>query len=93
MVGGDNSVSPERRKTEGVAIRGLLSRLSRQKQASHDKEMDKMPKLERRHISASVPNLSSLDPKRKDASTMINREGDRRASMTMRVDEEDGLFV
>ena len=93
VVGGDNSVSPERRKTEGVAIRGLLSRLAWQKQASHDKEMDKMPKLERRHISASVPNLSSLDPKRKDAPTTINRDGDRRASMTMRVDEEDGLFV
>lgn len=90
-----NNISPERRKTEVVAIRGLLSRLARQKQASHDKELDKMPKLERKNISASVPNLSSLDPKRKEVPTMIIRDGDSRRSLTLRVDEEEeeGLFV
>jgi hypothetical protein len=91
--GGDNTISPERRKTEGVAIRGLLSRLARQKQASHEKELEKMPKLERRSISASVPNLSSLDPKRKDLPTIFSRESDSRRSLTSRVDEEEGLFV
>jgi hypothetical protein len=92
---GDDSISPERRKSEVVAIRGLLSRLARQKQASHDKELDKIPKLERRNISASVPNLSLLDPKRKDVPTMLHREDDNesRRSLTLRVDEEEGLFV
>ncbi len=92
---GDDSISPERRKSEVVAIRGLLSRLAWQKQASHDKELDKMPKLERRNISTSVPNLSSLDTVRKNFPTTVHREGDNesRRSLALRVDEEEGLFV
>lgn len=92
LEGGCTTNSPERRKTEVVAIRGIFSRLSRTRQASREKELDKMPKLERRSISASVPNLSSLDPKRKDFASMI-REGDNESRRSLREDDEDGLFV
>jgi len=69
-------------------IRGILSRLSRPKQAvtgvrpfpsiiSHGKELDKLPELEKKNEiplskSISVPNLSSLDSKTNDSAVDFN---------------------
>jgi len=82
-------------RTEGAAIRGILSRLSRPKQSSHCKELENLPKLEKKsaaHIkqSSSVPNLSSWDiPKAKDfAITDFIHEGDSESRHS-----NEGLFL
>ncbi|KAL7533136.1 hypothetical protein ACHAXR_005065 [Thalassiosira sp. AJA248-18] len=92
-------LSRNSKKREGVAIRrGILSRLSRQKQGSHGKDLDKM--IKSHHLtktekndttymkqSVSVPNLASLDSKKKYSSVGfdINEGGNE--------DEDVGLFI
>lgn len=68
----DNSSPGRFPKREGVAIRGILSRLSRPKQASHT-NLDKLPKQSEKKVntmkqSASVPNLTSLNSRPKNFS-------------------------
>lgn len=85
------------------AARGILSRLSRPKQASHGRDLDKLPgKLERggggvaaMKQSASVPNLSSLDA---DYSASVfavdfnvHEEGDNESSSDR--GNEEGIFL
>ena len=92
-----------RRKPEGVAIRGLLSRLSRPRHVSH-KELDKLPKLlETKSAttpmkqSHSVPNLTSLVKKDSvaiDFSIEGIEEDDASChSENRKGDIEEGLFI
>jgi len=81
-------------RAEGTAIRGILSRLSRPKQASHGQALDNLPKLEAKgvtHIqhSISVPNLSSMNNSRTTYfPTEFIREGDNESNHS-----DEGLFV
>lgn len=96
------------RKTEGVAIRGILSRLARPKQAiaigrplpsaiSFGKDLDNLPKMEKKNMtikqSISVPNLPSLDSKTNDVVIDFNIHEDDNESDHPKRDEEEGLFV
>ncbi|KAL7547069.1 hypothetical protein ACHAWF_010386 [Thalassiosira exigua] len=87
------------KKPEGAAIRGILSRLTRPKQVSHGKELDKLP-VERKTAcsmkqSLSVPNLTSFDSKRNDLAMEFDvLEGDSESCQSDKPNrEEDGLFV
>ncbi|KAL9181285.1 hypothetical protein ACHAXT_010090 [Thalassiosira profunda] len=91
-----------RRKPEGVAIRGLLSRLSRPRHVSH-KELDKLPKLLETKSAApmkqshSTPNLTSLVKKDSvvvDFSIEGIEEDDASChSENRKGDIEEGLFI
>mmetsp|Transcript_15780 Transcript_15780/g.34153 ORF Transcript_15780/g.34153 Transcript_15780/m.34153 type:complete len:935 (+) Transcript_15780:205-3009(+) len=85
--------------------RGILSRLSRPKQAiaSYGKELDKLPKLEKKDVacpikqSVSVPNLSSLDSETNDFFIDFNiHEGDNESSHSDHSkgeEDDEGLFI
>jgi len=81
-------------RADGTAIRGILSRLSRPKQASHGKDMDNLPKLEAKSVthiqhSISVPNLSSMNNLRTTYfPTEFISEGDNESNHN-----DEGLFV
>merc|ERR1712029_422990 len=96
------------RKTEGAAIRGILSRLSRPKQFSHGKDLDKLPKQDLDNLpkpdkkvvasltqSSSVPNLTSLDSKTGDSAMNLNivEDGDESCYSDHSKSNEDGLFL
>lgn len=90
------------KKAEGVAKRGLLSRLARPKPVSQGKELNRLPKLEKKGTahnmkhSASVPNLASFDSKT-TAAFVIDidiHEGDNESCHSDHPKREsDGIFL
>ena len=99
----DESSSPSRlaqkaKKPEG-RVRGIFSRLTRPKQVSYGKELDKLPaekKPTSLKQSLSVPNLTSLDSNRSGlaAEFLAVVESDCDSCQSEQPNREnDGLFV